>query len=490
MMIIMMLHIIFLLLLIGLCVITVTSFSFDTTATAAVVVVPSLSPSSFPSAVSIRLSRRRHHRRHQHRHHNKVADDDDIGVPGLDPNDEWGIRYYYDHDHNHNHNNNAPSRSKSRTRSRTRSHTSRPPVPSINADEVVQETFQVIAGTLYNHPTLKLDPAIVVNARSHNNGLFHYRPLRDGGGSTSSSNPGSGRIGIEIDGAEFLFPSQQSQHQKQGTPTGTMSSMTTTTMHPKSALRRFAFLLAAKLASNQSWTEYENNNNNNNNDNAPSTAFRPVVLMFNSMKETLSASRELQRFKQQQQQECNTEVDDLTALDYIILQTLSDGIPTKEIVQKQQRQQILHTKPRRKYRTQTNQFDHPDPTKGLLILVQPSDFNHEYDPAIPSVTRTIQTVQSVIALALLQQLPVVLLSPRLVTYGASSGDDDTDNDARVSHPHPYSNHNQICHNQDGFYQQASYWGGVEPPNGPAPFLLRDLYVKVASVYGFFLCVRI
>ena len=113
------------------------------------------------------------------------------------------------------------------------------------AEQVVLEAFDAIAGTLYSKQ--KLDPAIASNARS--NSLYSHRPLR------SSSD--SGRIGIEIEGAELLFPSR---------------------MTPSRAQRRIALLLAAKLSKNLSWKEYEDP------EMGDTKSFRPVGVLFNSIK--------------------------------------------------------------------------------------------------------------------------------------------------------------------------------------------------------------
>ena len=119
--------------------------------------------------------------------------------------------------------------------------------------QVVNEVFDAIAGTLYDKQ--KLDPAIVSNARS--NSLYSHRPLR------SSSD--AGRIGIEIDGAEFLFPSRIST---------------------KRAQRIFSLILAAKLSHNFSWKEYEDQDYS-------ADSFRPVALSFNTIKEALLARQEM-----------------------------------------------------------------------------------------------------------------------------------------------------------------------------------------------------
>ena len=263
--------------------------------------------------------------------------------------------------------------------------------------QVVNEVFDAIAGTLYDKQ--KLDPAIVSNSRS--NSLYTHRPIR------SSSD--AGRIGIEIDGAEFLFPSRISANRAQ---------------------RIFSLILAAKLSHNFSWNEYEDQNHSAN-------SFRPVALSFNTIKEALLARREMQIM----QRDCRTERE-RAAFNHVIIQTLSDGIPKALYVAKSTK---------RKYRSFKNLA--VNATKGLLVVVQPTDFNQEFDPARPSL-HSLNDFQKTIACALLQETPVVVISPRFLSYGDTEAPD-----------------NEI--NQNGF-QQASFYGGKEPPRGPAPFILRDL----------------
>jgi len=263
--------------------------------------------------------------------------------------------------------------------------------------QVVNDAFDAIAGTLYNKQ--KPDPSIAINARS--NSLFSHRPTR------SSSD--EGRIGIEIDGAEFLFPSRIS---------------------PSRAERIFSLILAAKLSHNLSWNEYEN-------ENYAADSFRPVALCFNTIKEALLARREMQLL----QRDCRTEAE-RNAFDNIIIQTLSDGLP----------EALYIPKSAKKKKGRLNNLS-ADAKKGLLIIVQPTDFNQDFDPARPSL-HSLSDFQKATTCALIQRTPVVVLSPRFLSYGETEAPD-----------------NEIY--QNGF-QQASYYGGKEPPRGPAPFILRDL----------------
>lgn len=258
--------------------------------------------------------------------------------------------------------------------------------------QVVNDVFDAIAGTLYDKQ--KPDPSIASNARSTS--LFTYRPTR------ASSE--EGRIGIEIDGAEFMFPLKISAGKAQ---------------------RIFSLILAAKLSHDVSWGQVENKT-------YPADSFRPVVLSFNTIEEALLASQELRIL----QSNCKTE-DERAAFENIIVQTLSDGLP-----------KILN-KPKKRGKLNLS----VDPKKGILVIVQPTDYNHNFDPARPSLN-ALEDFQKSVTTAVIQNTPVVVLSPRFSSYAES----ETPN-------------NEIY--QDSF-QQASYYGGREPPRGPALSILRDL----------------
>ena len=258
--------------------------------------------------------------------------------------------------------------------------------------QVVNDVFDAIAGTLYDKQ--KPDPSIASNAMSTS--LFTYRPTR------ASSE--EGRIGIEIDGAEFMFPYKISADKAQ---------------------RIFSLILAAKLSHDVSWGQFEN-------DTYPADSFRPVVLSFNTIEEALLARQEMMIL----QSKCRTE-EEQKAFENIIVQTLSDGLP-----------QILN-KPKKRGKLNLS----ADPKKGLLLIVQPTDYNHNFDPARPSLN-ALEDFQKSVTSAVIQNTPVVVLSPRFSSYAETEAPD-----------------NDIYQNN---FQQASYYGGREPPRGPALSILRDL----------------
>lgn len=262
--------------------------------------------------------------------------------------------------------------------------------------QVVSDAFDAIAGTLYNKQ--KPDPSIASNARS--NSLYSHRPTK------SSSD--EGRIGIEIDNAELLFPVQLSANRAQ---------------------RILALLLAAKLSNDLSWNEYENECHS-------ADSYRPIALSFNTIKEALLAHREMQIL----QRDCHSEVE-RDAFNHVIIQTVSEGLP---------KGLFMATSSKKKHGRLKNIS--VNPRNGLLIIVQPTDFNQDFDPARPSIN-LLDNFQKMTTRALIQETPVIILSPRFLSYSETEAPD-----------------NEIY--QSGF-QKVSYYGGKEPPRGPSPFLLRD-----------------
>jgi hypothetical protein len=354
----------------------------------------------------------------------------------------------------------------------------RPPSCPLTVQDVVDGAFYAIAGTLYNKQ--QPDPAAehqsdrVTNKYSgstnkrRNNvtpsssstsssssssssspvpSLFSYRPLH--------SPPEAGRIGIELDGAEHMFHdlknNNNNNNNKNRSGSGALRNR-----YSSRAQRRWALLLAMKLATRESWKDFEDDKNDdndkdNNNINTGPSPYRLVVLSFNTLKEALLARGEMQYLQSTMQDvEFNSQV-----LDFIIIRTISDGVPT-----------VLH---RFKKRRRVGGIDYVvDPTRGIMILCSPTDYSREYEPPGPSL-HSITDFQKTADMALLHEIPVVVLSPRFMSW------DDYDKDDEIAVP-PNSGGGgfSATMNQHG-YQQAGYYGGKEPPRGMSPWLMRDFF---------------
>jgi hypothetical protein len=189
-------------------------------------------------------------------------------------------------------------------------------------EELANEAFQAIAASLYRKQYL--DPAMVANARSK--GMYTERPVR--------SPSKVGRIGIELEGVEHLFQSLVSRD---------------------SALRQISLLLATRLSSQKCWEEYEDMSPHNGN-----TENRPVVLVFNTVKEALLGRSEMKALQEMYHPTKKG------LFNQIIIQTLSDMLPP----------QLFHHPEghRRKHRWLQNLA--VDPKSGIVLVCQPTDFSH------------------------------------------------------------------------------------------------------------------
>lgn len=277
-------------------------------------------------------------------------------------------------------------------------------------DQVVDEAFSAIAGTLYQTQTM--DPNIASNAMSKS--IFTQRPVR--------KKPDVGRIGLEIDGVEHLFPGPSR-------------------MSPSSAIRRVALLLAAKLSRKDSWRPFESQKVAAN-----SPEYRTVTLCFNTIKQALIASNDLKRL----------ELDYVSGpglhgatspYEKIKIQCIHDKVPKE-----------LHVK-RSRRRTNGLSDGYVNATKGILLAVQPTDYNVEHKPPGPAID-AIGNFQKLVAQASVEEVPVIVLSPRF-----------------LSNESPYGGWDQSG------YQQSATYGGLEPPKGPTPWIMRDFTPPVFCWVG-------
>ena len=93
------------------------------------------------------------------------------------------------------------------------------------------------------------------------------------------------------------------------------------------------------------------------------------------------------------------------------------------------------------------------------MIVQPTDYNDEYPPPGPAVG-ALNDFQRIVAQAAIEELPIIALSPRFLSNDSPSGGWD----------------------QSGYQQSATY-GGIEPPKGPTPWIMRDFSPPVFCWVG-------
>eukprot|EP00980_Cylindrotheca_fusiformis_P003098 scaffold720_cov114-Cylindrotheca_fusiformis.AAC.6 len=209
-----------------------------------------------------------------------------------------------------------------------------------------------------------------------------------------------------------------------------------TTMSPGQSVRRAALMLAGKLSMDDSWKSFEHKKA----EGATLSTTRPVVVYLNSVKEALWASAELQELKR-------TDINCI--YDNVRLMCLSDEIP---------RDMLMDRKKRRRWRGLSTGF--VNATRGCVVLVQPTDYNSEHAPPGPAV-ENINCFQGILAQASVEEIPIIAFSPRYLN-----------NDSPL----------EVKRDQSG-YQQSAVYGGVEPPKGPTPWVMRDFTPPVFCWIG-------
>lgn len=277
-----------------------------------------------------------------------------------------------------------------------------PPFPNFpsTADAVATAASEAVIGTLYQKQ--KLDPNMVRNVLTTT--WQERRPVR--------SPWDVGRIGVEIDHAQHLFDSVSEEQ----------------------ALRRIALLMAGKLSC-QPWERYETKKDS-------IAQYRPVVVYFNTIKQALMASHDLQLLRKESVG-CynNVTIMCLCGEEKLIPASMTEK-KTKNLANKLSEGIV-------------------DPTKGLLLVVQPTDYNNEYRPPGP-ILGSVEALQQLLARAAIHELATVLVSPRFLAHTGT----------------PYTG----TWDQSG-YQQSATFGGIEPPRGPTPWVLRDFTPPVFCWVG-------
>ena len=280
------------------------------------------------------------------------------------------------------------------------------PIFPSTAEEVAEAAFQSISAVLSGEE--RPDPAVASNARR--NSVVDYRPTvgRD-----------RARIGIEIAGARHLM--KESETPPLSVPVcDSMGRPVRPSLEDVEgrAIRRVSLMLGSKLCKLTDET-------------------RPIFVYFNTIQQTLMASRELSLLKLERQ---------ASAYHNIRVQCLEEGLP-KDI--RDECKKMIRSK-----RNTVNAA--ADPSKGMIVLVQPSDINTEYRPPANAYGK-VMSVQRLLAQATIASFPVIVVSPRLTeqhnVYQRESG----------RTPGRWN------------YQESATYGGSEPPTPPlsTPWLSAD-----------------
>jgi len=378
-------------------------------------------------------------------------------------------------------------------------------------DMVAQDAFHAISSTLYckNY----LDPNIVSNAMATS--IIDKRPV---GFAYWPKGRDVGRLGIEIDNARFLFSNSQN-HKKNMNYNKDNKGLYRRSDNdnnddeyddghdfhrtkPKSnlnynrrkqqvidsegrALRRIVLILASKLGQNP-WSGLEDEYGDaidivkqkkkaisvNNNDvdskttTTPATVStsRPIAIYFNTLRQALLASKELQLLQQiAHYKNQNTKI-----YENIRILCLKDNIP------KDMMKSTTDNSRKRKWGSSRDISDGKvNPQSGIIIIVQPTDYDSESRSPSPSID-SLQALQILLSKASVNQIPSIVVSPRLIEQFNNRGGGYNGGGGGSGY--------SLGYEQSG-YQQSSTYGGVEPPKGPTPWILRDFIPPVYTWIG-------
>lgn len=206
---------------------------------------------------------------------------------------------------------------------------------------------------------------------------------------------------------------------------------------------------------------------------AKSQSRRPVVVYFNSVRQALVASHQLRLLKMEElaNEKATASANHRTLkkssyenVTILCLDRDSD-IPSNLVKKRSRDSSKARQKgrpPDSSNRSSPLKYGTVDPSRGVVLVVQPTDYNNEQSPPEP-VVNAIGALQQLVARASIEELPVVLVSPRFL-----AADDNGLPEGKWD--------------QSG-YQQSSSYGGFEPPKGPTPWIMRDFSPPVFSWIG-------
>lgn len=307
-------------------------------------------------------------------------------------------------------------------------------------EEVADEVCDAIVGTLCG--LQRPDPNVVSNAMHQS--VLDYRPTHPLSSSKQrwlrgddvNAKPKKSskseqdiplRMGVEIDGAGYL--SKQS------------------TFDEGRAMR----ILALHIANRLSTLPMEMNAHN-----SLTRRTRSVAVYFNTVEQSLLASRELNRWKIDHEYTGNISFDDMHI--YCLGQ---DTLPFKGKSQRQQSSKDWNK--------------NTDSKESIILIVKPTDYDatsHErHHPTIQA--NVVDKLQTLLFQAAASSIPAVVLSPRLSELPP----------LQQSSFQGYKRTGPSGFEQSGF-QISSTYGGIEPPVGPTSWLLRGKKSRIDFIHLF------
>lgn len=282
---------------------------------------------------------------------------------------------------------------------------------------------------------------------------------------------------------------------------------------PKDAatLRHAALKMAAKLSTGTSTyqtSQADANISPPDADSSQQQTLRPIALYFNTVQQALAASQQLLQLKRMDLlRQCSQQrrpyestrtsavaqssrpvsISTATKYDAIKIRCLcqGDSIPADMMYKNRRQQQTQNgtpmdpdtSTPRKKQKTTTKPKRRDalkpgsiDPEAGLVIVVQPTDYNTEYKPPGPAVT-AVEALQRVATAATLEHLGVVVLSPR---FAAAAVTQHHHQSAALDSSLP------ILPFAHQYQRQLSFHAEQESSPEPMPWILRDFMPPVYS----------
>jgi len=332
------------------------------------------------------------------------------------------------------------------------------------ADAAADAIFGVLRGTQ------ACDPNVVANALEGLGHALGRRPVR--------RPSDAGRIGIEIDGASELFWSA---------PTASTTATGSRKKNDAGALRYTSLILAEKL-SKKPLAEGTTDIGGPSSSKSPATGSsescgRPVAVYFNTIKQALAASRCLKSLKRAAAFDDGSDEGQArhggdktragrrrrTPYENVTIHCLGQDTCLPDCMKVMPPTTTTEKKKKKKNKKQPGRQllsrianGEVQPERGMVLVVQPTDYNEEYRPPGPAFG-SVEALQTLMAQCAAHELPIVVVSPRFSSVevdGTSSRGWD----------------------QSG-YQQAASYGGAEPPHGPTPWLMRDFSPPVFCWVG-------
>ena len=322
-------------------------------------------------------------------------------------------------------------------------HLSTSPIFPSTFDEVAAEVFHTITGSISG--LQRVDPNIASNAMHKS--ILDYRPTHptafsrrrwvngdDDGIINQVASKGSkkqfSRIGVEIDGAACLLGGQQNDEGR--------------------AMRMIALLIAKRL-SNLPWGDDDDMESTTS-----STKYKYVAVYFNTIEHCLLASRELSRWKIE---------EGGNSMDYINIHCLNQDSLPENMIKERQRNSNADDSSRKKEESIILVVKPTDiETDSLLQLFHGDDSNVKaHEPRTQA--NVVDKLQSLLFQASASDIPAVVISPRLSELPPMQ---------QLS-AQEYKRTGPSGFEQSGF-QKSSTYGGIEPPVGPTPWLLRGKIV--------------